>query len=380
MPMMEDIELTVAHAAPVLVRCRRGALPTRAVATMSTPARIRHVDPAALADRCRPRGRYGYHTVVDGLAVFEGRLWIRVGDFSPMGTRPGPAPGAPTRLSEVVRTLAGEDVAHIRAELDGLGLRPWHLNNLYGVLGDHPKVLDGREVDVPSLELDLRAETSAAVRARIERDLVHDGDRAWTVLAPPLVHMDREAWVLPVRTIGTVDFKPGCLPDEIGDYLDFLGHMSPKGGLTQRVSNGVLQTARDLSDDLPDLDPTPLSDVLRNLRRHALLAYEIARRTAMVYRDADREFILPHLQALLPVVARASADLLGPDEAADAMDRVSACASAIMNVKAGPGSQNSQGVHLMHMVTTYQDMVARPRLARVAVPEADADSLSALAR
>jgi len=376
-----DIEVAVAHLAPVLLRGRRGAAPVAGVARLTTPARIRRVSPAEMTNRRAIEGAFA--RINGGLVLFEGRLWRPASGQEPWGlARDASAAASPEALARALACADSGDPADgpLRRDLWQLSLDPWRVTNQYGRMGEHARVLDGTGLDPDKLALDLRAECAAAVARRVGAELVHDGRVAWIAVPHPTlrsvsVHPDPIVVEPPVQ--GKLPLFVTSLPGEIESYFAY-EERSRGGPLSRKIRTETLAAAEQMSRELDGVSPDPYYDVARAVRRFAIVVDHACRGILAARRPQEDDPVTAPLLALAPVVARATADLIEPADLPQAVDRIVALAERAR--VAGENLTGSHGLYRVRDAIAYAETVARPRFARAPTVESDLDALGGLVR
>jgi hypothetical protein len=374
--MREDIEAEVVHDAAVLLRNRRGANPIRAVVRQSARAVIRHVPRDAFAPAPSVTGENA--GINGGLTVFEGRLWRPVCGVAPWGSNR--IPSRNSTVASVINALANPPVVGIRDDLWQLGLTPWNVRNHYGRTAEHGQVIAAETVVPSKLALDLRAEAAGAISRRVSDNLAHDGTMAWVAMPTPLLRYSGSpgCYVVEPPIRDKFSFHPHSLAEHTEGYVEYLRRSEHANSFTNPAAQRVLEAGRRLASELSGIEATPMADVLRNVRRLAHLTHLSATSLASGTTPEVEETITGLVEGLLPLVTRASADLLAERDLPDAVDRIASVSARTLELREKRAGESSHNVHALRRVLAYVEAVARPRLSAGNVPEADAESLGAL--
>lgn len=362
--MRKDVEVTVAHAVPVLMRGRRGGALSRVDATLSTPARLRHVR----IDDVRKIRRIGVGIAIATLTEFEGRLW-----------KPVRGLGGDAGVREVAASLSGECGCRL-PDLHGLHLDPWNVRDHYGRLAESGKVVDGDAIDPGKLALDLRAEARSEAARRVRDLLFHDGEIVWRALPHPMLDAQQSKVTVPFEPPPDkkLPFHPVALAQNVERYLDYLAAGPSVTGMTEHRRDRICRAGRQLDSDLSGLPAPPLADVLRGVGRLAIRVYE-GHRTTTRAQGPSHEEMVARMAALHPVALRASAGLLHVDDLPDAVDRL----KASLDLDLSPERTRHVGASQIHYAfkdaAAYLATFAFPLMAERALPQNDLDSLGGLA-
>ena len=359
MPMKGDLTVAVRHWAPVRLRLRAGIPERIGFDPMTTPVRIRHVDPAAFEDRDLPTETYQDRPPKSlRVQAFEGRLWRRM-------SRP---------TSNGAHDPASIDQALMR--LTGAGGIPW--SPFRPVLPQH-HLLAAYEggVRIPDRTLARAAlclhEASVARVVHVAlNDLVHDGTSVFVAMDNPLIHFGLRSRTASVGWRDRTDgWDPMFRHDRPGEAAIVRRALERDGRGTGQDFHAKAVLSKGLVEAMRGI--TPVDDDLRHFFLKGCFAAADALASCAWFPGADRTAV-----ALGELCARSTIHVTDEDPVRAAgilRDAARACIEALPGNR-GAGADD-QGLAMRRM-DVYVAEVVEPRLAG-RVPDEDIDSLDALA-